>query len=689
MWSTLKVAAIACLLATPTWAGEGATSAPSAPIPYAKLVARTGAHKPVAARITTTAPASSPAGPAPISSGELGAFVDGVVTEAMARDHIAGVTVSVVQNGQIILKKGYGFASLGPTRAVDPDRTLFRIGSISQTFTWIALMKAAEAGRIRLDQPVNLYLPQTLQIPDKGFEPIRVANLMDHSAGFEDRALGQLFEMDFDRVRPLQLYLREERPKRVRPPGAIASYSNYGAALAGAALAHTSGKAYENLIEEQILLPARMAHTTFREPHPPKDGLPAPMPAALQADISQGFRWQPGGFQPQPYEFIEQTGPAGAASSTATDMARYMLLQLNGGSLDGAVIYGPTIARAFRTPLRATPPGVNGWAHGFAIEQVAGGRKAYGHDGGTLSFVSKMLIAPDLNLGVFIAANTDTGADLVKRMAPAIVRRFYGQPEPFPRAGTADLVEHAADFRGEYLSTRRPYSGLEGFVMRLAPADLAVDVSPEGRLIVSGLGVNEAFVPDGPLEAGRFIGAQDDSVLVFAMRDGRAEAFIPGSGGTRFERVAGWRKPMTLAGFAGLAGLAAMATLGGLVLRDRRELRQSALQARASLVQNIQAGLWLAALVLFGAFVAKAADSPAWAMYSWPGPLVILASASALVAALLNLVVLAALPAVWSGGRRVESWSPLRKMSFTLTFAIYAAFSVLLASWGALAPWSS
>ena len=140
----------------------------------------------------------------------------------MAREHIAGVTVSVVQNGQVVLKKGYGFASLNPQRGRSiPDRTLFRVGSISKTFTWIALMKEVEAGRIRLNQPVNLYLPEKVQVKDQGYDqPVRVANLMDHSAGFEDRALGQLFERDYDRVRPLDLYLRQERPKRVHAPGA-------------------------------------------------------------------------------------------------------------------------------------------------------------------------------------------------------------------------------------------------------------------------------------------------------------------------------------------------------------------------------------------------------------------------------------------------------------------------------------
>jgi CubicO group peptidase (beta-lactamase class C family) len=127
---------------------------------------------------------------------------------------------------------------------VDPDRTLFRIGSISKTFTWVLLMKEVEARRIRLDRPINLYLPEKVRLPGASRE-VMVRHLMDHSAGFEDRALGQLFENEAGRVRPLDLYLRQERPDQVRPAGQVASYSNYGASLAGEAVAFVSGKTFE------------------------------------------------------------------------------------------------------------------------------------------------------------------------------------------------------------------------------------------------------------------------------------------------------------------------------------------------------------------------------------------------------------------------------------------------------------
>jgi hypothetical protein len=133
--------------------------------------------------------------------------------------------------------------------------------------------------------------------------------------------------------------------------------------------------------------------------------------------------------------------------------------------------------------------------------------------------------------------------------------------------------------------------------------------------------------------------------------------------------------------------LAAIATFGGLVLRNRRELRQNQIQARAAIVQTMQAGLWIVAIGLFALWGMGASDLQA-TMYGWPGALIVTASACALVASALTLVTIVAAPAIWQGGRRVDSWTGLRKTFFTLTVLIYTAFSVLLALGGALEPWS-
>lgn len=666
---------------TASTAAVGATVPPGATGP---VVA--GAVTTVGGLPTNVAGARLAAGQA-LPTGELEAFVDGMVRDAMSREHVAGVAVSVVQNGQVVLKKGYGFAGLEPQRPVDPDRTLFRVGSISKTFTWIALMKEVEAGRIGLDSPINQYLPQRLQVKDQGFaQDVLVRNLMDHSPGFEDRALGHLFEANYNRVRPLDVYLRQERPRRVRAPGKVSSYSNYGTALAGQAVSYVARKPFERLIEDEIFTPLGLAHTTFREPHPERAGLPGPVPAAIAGDFSDGYRWTGAGFERRGFEYIGQIAPAGAASSTAGDMARYMLMLLNNGQLNGVTIFGPRSAQAFRTPLRATPPGINGWAHGFMVYSLPGGYRAYGHGGDTLFFHSNMVIVPQLGLGIFISTNTETGAGLAGRFPDRLVRQFYAAPSTFPRPGSPELVQMAKAFEGHYLSTRRAYSGLEGFIGSFS-GGLDVNVTSDGRLLTNNFGAVRAWVPEGDPSEGRFIAVDGDQRMAFAMRDGHAVSWQPSGGANLAVRVSFLREPSLLITMTALAAAAAIATLIGIFLRNRREFRENAVQSRAALIQNIQAGLWLLAMVLFGVWATGVGD-PSRIMFRWPGAVLITASACALVAGALTVTTLVALPAIWRGGRRVDSWTHLRKAFFTVTVAVYTAYAVVLWMWGALSPWS-
>lgn len=623
---------------------------------------------------------------APIPAGELEAYVDGVVQDAMAADHIAGVTVSVVQNGQVVLKKGYGFASQSPARAVDPDRSLFRLGSISKTFTWIALMKEVEAGRIRMEAPLNLYLPEALQVKDQGFKrPIQVRDLPTHSAGFEDRLMGQLFERDPSRVRPLAVYLRQERPRRVREAGSLPTYSNYGAALAGEAVSYVTNKPFESIIESEITGPLNMSRTTFREPYPRREGLPEPMAPALRPDIAQGFHWTGATFQPRDYEYISQIAPAGAVSSTAADMARYMLMILNGGSLDGATIYGPTTAQGFRTTLQRSAPGVDGWDDGFMEIPLAGGFKGQGHGGATLSFLSGMVVVPELNLGIFVSTNTDTGGQLTQRLPQAIVGRFYATPQDLASVGSPALAENARAYEGTYLTTRRAYHGLEKFIS-LFQGLAKVTVTPDGKLITDGDGQAQTWLFAGADEQyARFRQADGPQTLVFQMQDGRAVRWFSPSGTSAFERLGAWRQPPVMLLLALLTVIAAISTLAGLFSRGRRDARQTNVQARASLMQTSSAVLWLVCLGCFALWASETGDI-AKLFYSWPGPL-LLASASALVAALLTVVTIITLPAIWRGGRRLDSWTIGRKLRFSMTVLVFSAFAAVLFAWGALEPW--
>ena len=643
---------------------------------------------PPAPVLPTAPPGARLAAGAPIPAGELEAFVDGVVREGMLQDHVPGVAVSVVQNGQVVLKKGYGFASYAPRQAVDPDKTLFRLGAISSSFTWIAVMKEVEQSRMRLDAQINIYLPEKLQVRDQGMsEPVRLRDLATHSAGFEDRALGRLFERDPTRVRPLDVFLRQERPRRVAQPGLRAEYSVYGAALAGEAVSQVTGKPYEDLIEAEILRPLGLNNTSFREPRPAVAGLPAPLPAALARSFAQGYRWTGLELQPRPFPYGGQAAPAQSASSTAGDMARYMSLLLNGGTLDGAAIYGPATVQAQRTVLMRGASGLDGWTLGLMERRLPGGFADFGLQGSTLSFNARMATVPALNLGVFAAGNSETARGLTERLPSLIVEHFYAAPKVAPPSPAADPSALRAIYAGHYLSEQRRHGGLEKFVDLLTRTAI-IDVDRRGLLMVREPAGPGVWVQSGD---NSFVTLGRDKASAFQVQDGRAVRWFSPAGDQSYERVGWFLQPVGLAVVGALSVIAGIATLVGLFVRDRRDFRQTSVQRRSSALQTTASILWILsilALIAWGWGSEGMADA-ARSYFDWPGGFILIASACALVAAGASAGQVLMLPSVWRGGRRLDSWTTGRKLSFTFTVILYALFSAMLAAWGALEPWNS
>lgn len=668
----------ACLAAALT---AGAQAPPLATTPDASVAD-------VPARAPGSGPRLQPGEPIPPL--ELEAFVDATMKLGMDQAHVAGAAVSIVQGGRLVLDKGYGFASFAPPRPVDPAATLFRIGSITKTFTWIAVMRAVEAGKIELDEPVNAYLPAELQIPDDGFaQPIRMRDLMTHSPGFEDRFAGILFVFEPERLVPLGQFLRSTRPRRVRTPGAVTSYSNYGTALAGAAVASVENVAWQDLVERDILAPLALAHTTAREPYPARADLPAPMRDALARDLSSAFRWNGVAHVARDFEYVTQLAPAGAMSATARDIARYMLLLLGDGTLDGVTVFGPETARAFRTPMTSLPSRVGALDAGFFDQLYPGGFHGYGHGGATTAFFSNMVVVPEIDLGIFAATNTEGGGAVSNPLAGRIIEHFYAAPRPPPAAPAPELAGAASVFAGDYVATRRRYGGLEGFLTRFAGA-LSVSATSEGYLLVSGaLGPAQRYVPAGEPDVFRAADAPAGAggMLRFERSGARAERVVTMP--VAFERVGLLHRPATLTLAAAVAVFTAAAIVVGAFLRVRRPLAESAGQKLARRLQLAVAVLWLVAVAAFILWFNGVTANVANVFRDWPGPLLGTASSTALAAALLTAFGASLLPAVWrNAAAPAAGWTGWRKGRYTAALLIFAAFGAVLGAWGALEPWS-
>jgi CubicO group peptidase (beta-lactamase class C family) len=399
----------------------------------------------------------------------------------LRRNDIAGGVVTVVKDGQVLFARGYGYADLARRTPVSADATLFRPGSTSKLFTWTAVMQLVEQGKLDLDRDVNGYLD--FHIPAWQGKPITLRQLMTHTPGFEDGARG-LMPATPEEVN-LERYLKERLPRRIFPPGELVAYSNYGCGLAGYIVQRIAGEPFAQYVQRHILEPLGMKHSTFEQPLPP----------ALAAAMSKGYLRASDG-KPQPFELVDPA-PAGAMSATATDMAKFMIAQLQEGRYGDARILRPATARLMHSPQYAPAPGMPGFDLGF-YQEDRNGLRIVGHAGDTMAFHSDLHLLLDKGVGVFLsfnsAGNPEAGGTLTLRRAifHTFLDRYFPAPMSTSDAVPASATADAARVAGWYQSTRRNDSALKLFALL---SQFHVDAAPDGTLTVAPMLVDTAGKP--------------------------------------------------------------------------------------------------------------------------------------------------------------------------------------------------
>jgi CubicO group peptidase (beta-lactamase class C family) len=439
----------------------------------------------------TPAPAAEVAKPGNVSdAADLEAFFDGVLPVQMESRHIAGAVVAVVAGDRVVFAKGYGYADVEGRRKVDPDKTLFSIASITKLFTWTAVMQLAEEGKLDLEADVNKYL-KDVQVPAAFDRPITLKDLMTHSPGFDDWVLGLFSHKAEDARRPLARVLKAQMPLRVRPPGVIASYSNHGAALAGLVVADVSGMAWEDYIEQRILQPLGMRHTSVRQPA--ADRLPP--------DLSKGYRWEDGRFQAQALTYAPMP-PAGCMSASACDAAKFMLAHLHDGQLGAARILKPETARLMHSPLFRADPKAGAMCYGFC-QQECNGERVIGHGGDWVGFHSLLQFLPERGVGLFVSYNgnnsygVDASVPAREVLFNAFMRRYFPAADPPRTRAGGDFAGRARRLAGEYANANYSHTDFTKLAAALGGVRVAVN-DDDTITVTSGTG-SRRFVEVEPL----------------------------------------------------------------------------------------------------------------------------------------------------------------------------------------------
>ncbi|MDX1546767.1 MAG: serine hydrolase domain-containing protein, partial [Rhodothermales bacterium] len=390
-----------------------------------------------------------------------------------------------------VLLRGYGYADLATRRPVDPATTLFQVASVSKLFTATAVMLLAEEGRVRLDADVNDYLA-SLQVEEAFGAPVTLAHLLTHTSGIEDRNIGYMAR-DAASVQPLRAYLAERMPARVHPPGTVISYSNHGYGLAGLVVEEVTGTPFAEAVARRILRPLGMRRSSFA----------LPLPDSLAPHLALGYRWTGEQHAPVPLLY-RNVPPAGALSTTAADVARFMQVHLQGGRYQGSRLLAPETVRAMHRQQFTHHERLPGMAYGF-IEQHVNGHRALQHGGDAAGYRSLLFLLPEQKMGFFVAYNASSSA-LREELVARFMDRFF--PVSAPPSLTPEGATGAAPFAGAYLLHRYGRGSAEK-LFAVFNESFYVGFDAEGYLVTQG---GERWVEVAP---GLFRAAEDAAYLAF------------------------------------------------------------------------------------------------------------------------------------------------------------------------------
>lgn len=429
---------------------------------------------------TTTQPRVAHRGsPArPVGATDLTAVVRGILSRRPA----VGFALGVVRDGRLEQFRGHGFANIAADTPITED-TVFRVGSVTKTFTAIAVMQLWEQGLVDLDAPVNDYLRAYKLAPaEAGWRPATVRHLLTHTAGLPEVAhVADLFHPGwgpFD-ARPVIRSVKFGEPvpslaeyyrgrlRVVAEPGTAFAYSNHGFATLGQIVEDVTGEPLERYLREHVFEPLGMANTDLERSD------------RVRSRLATGYvLGRAGATAVTDRDWLGRAG--GGAYASSRDTARFVAALLGGGANEhGTVLRPATLATMFEPHYQPDPrlPGV-----GLGIfRSDAQGHRLVGHEGLLPGFNSQVLVAPDDGVGVFAHTNGSSGAFVwLSLELERLLRDLLGVPDDAVRSDVPHHPEIWNELCGRYRLPPR-VSDLRG---RLAIGRGAEVFVRGGRLMV-------------------------------------------------------------------------------------------------------------------------------------------------------------------------------------------------------------
>ncbi len=404
---------------------------------------------------------------------ELEAFADAWMAEKLAAYHIPGAVLVVVNDGSFLLAKGFGLADLESQIPMHPGKTILRVASNSKLFTATAVMQVHEEGLVDLKTDIRAYIEPGLM---RAYPtPVNLHQLLTHSAGIGDKFFGQTVAKADDLL-PLETYLEQELARPLAPPGYFINYSNHGISLAAQVVESVSGLNFEEYCRNNIFTPLGMENSAF---------IPSQQ---LMGKAATGYQYMFTGYRILPLRHW-QPYPSSSLVTTGYDMGRFIIAQLNNGTLNltgeaPANIFSASTAKIMHRRQFTMHPRVPGMAYGF-WEREANGKRLLWHSGHMPGHRTGLFLMKSERLGIFLHSNSEFC--LFDLFIDDFLDRFY--PAPTIDRIHAPRSENLSRYAGAYRHNWHPrrtigkivaYHGIQG-------QQLNVKLSADGNsLIIDG-----------------------------------------------------------------------------------------------------------------------------------------------------------------------------------------------------------
>jgi CubicO group peptidase (beta-lactamase class C family) len=365
------------------------------------------------------------------------AEIERFVQDEMAAQRIPGLALGIVESDRIAYVRGFGTAD-DSGREVTPQ-TPFIIGSVSKSFTALAVMQLVEANKIELAAPVRRYLPWFRVADERASAEITVRHLLNQTSGLSTKT-GRTFQGNGDTSdTALEKAVRKlDSAALTAPVGSKHQYSTINYSVLGLIVQTVAGQSYERYVQTRIFDPLQMRNSYTSEATAQPHGL------------ATGHNYWFG--RPRPADLPYNRGliPAGFLISSAEDMTHYLIAQLDGGRYEGTSVLSPDGIAELHRPAVQTAKADTSYGMGWFVGPVNDIPAIY-HQGETMNFHSNAVLIPQSRNGVVLLMNAENNLDLfiIGRMgtiADGVTSLLEGREPPSPPSNVAIFIIYAALF---------------------------------------------------------------------------------------------------------------------------------------------------------------------------------------------------------------------------------------------------